>query len=335
MRKNFEFLDEERPGAAWRRRFRAAWPDMRAWYLKEGEAARPSRAACAAAFDRDLAEMKPRWEALCRLADEGDLADRLLSLYAPPNVFSGCSVAVVEDDRGPLMIRNYDFDPGFTGSTVVKSRWSELSVIGLVEADWGLLDGMNDAGLAVALTFGGRKVRGEAFAVILVVRALLETCRTAAQAADKLRGLRTSLSQNIVVLDASGAHFTAIMAPDRDTRIWQTDVTTNHPEGPHWPEHTAMPGSLLRIETLRGCLAKAAGDAAALEALFAQPPVYGRELGIGMSTVYTALYRPGLGEVTFRWPGRDVRQSFDDFSETRVTVEYAEGATARVVESED
>lgn len=330
IRKTFKFLREERPGQAWRQRFQASWPDTRAWYLQEGEAARPSRSACAAAFEQLLPEMKPQWETLCHLAGEGDLADRLLSLYSPPNVFSGCSVAVVEDERGPLMVRNYDFDPGFTGSTIIKSRWSELGVIGLVEGNWGLLDGMNDAGLAIALTFGGRKVCGEGFSVILILRALLESCRTAAQAAEKLMGLRTYLPQNVVVLDASGAHFTAITAPDRDTRIWHTDVTTNHQEEVEWPEHAASSRTLERFDALRDCLAAQAGDLAALESRFAAPPVYSPGLG-GMTTVYTALYRPAAGEVTFRWPGRDVRQSFSNFTETQVSVDYAEGEIARVL----
>ena len=38
---------------------------------------------------------------------------------------------------------------------------------------WGLLDGINDAGLAVSLAFGGRATR-EGFGIPLVVRYLLE-----------------------------------------------------------------------------------------------------------------------------------------------------------------
>ncbi|MFI0554545.1 carcinine hydrolase/isopenicillin-N N-acyltransferase family protein, partial [Streptomyces scabiei] len=46
------------------------------------------------------------------------------------------------------------------------------------DAAWGLLDGMNDAGLAVSLTFGGRFVHGPGFAILIVLRYLLETCNT-------------------------------------------------------------------------------------------------------------------------------------------------------------
>ena len=43
---------------------------------------------------------------------------------------------------------------------------------------WGLLDGVNDAGLAVSLTFGGRRVLGDGFGIPIVIRYLLETCET-------------------------------------------------------------------------------------------------------------------------------------------------------------
>ena len=47
---------------------------------------------------------------------------------------------------------------------------------------WGLLDGMNDAGLAVSLTFGGRPVLGDGFGIPLVMRYVLETCEDVAEA---------------------------------------------------------------------------------------------------------------------------------------------------------
>ena len=54
---------------------------------------------------------------------------------------------------------------------------------------WGLLDGMNDAGLAVSLTFGGRRALGDGFGIPLVVRYLLETCDDVAEARETLARL--------------------------------------------------------------------------------------------------------------------------------------------------
>ena len=55
---------------------------------------------------------------------------------------------------------------------------------------WGLLDGMNDAGLAVSLTYGGRRVLGHGFGIPLVLRYLLETCDNVRDASRVLKRLR-------------------------------------------------------------------------------------------------------------------------------------------------
>jgi hypothetical protein len=40
---------------------------------------------------------------------------------------------------------------------VIKTDWAGQEVIGMSDCLWGLLDGMNEAGLAVSLTVGGRR----------------------------------------------------------------------------------------------------------------------------------------------------------------------------------
>jgi hypothetical protein len=49
-----------------------------------------------------------------------------------------------------------------------------------------------------------------------------------------------------------------------------------------------------------------------------------------MGTVYTAIYRPCRGSVTFRWPGHDMRQSFESFTPGEIEVAYDDGSPARV-----
>ncbi len=321
--KIFRAIAEDRPGDAWHERFATSWPGVREWYLKDGDAVRPSLDACSRAFDRHMPEFKPMWRHLCRLAGDDHLAHRMLSMWSPPNVFGGCSVAVTPDGE-PVLMRNYDFDLSFTGSTILRSDWSGRAVIGLNEGAWGLLDGINEDGLVCCLTFGGRPVCGKGCGVILVTRYILETCRTAAEAKAVLLRLRTHLQQNVVVLDRSGDNFTALMAPDRPTRIWQTPVTTNHPERVEWPEHAAGSRSVERLDYLRGRLgAPDLGDA------FFEPPVY-KPLSGDFATVYTVVYRPTRGEVTFRWPGHEMPQSFAEFTPGEVEVAYADGAPARV-----
>ena len=67
---------------------------------------------------------------------------------------------------------------------------------------WGLLDGINDAGLAVALAFGGRqRARADGFGITLVVRYLLETCDTVEQACATLARLPVHAPYNLTLAD--------------------------------------------------------------------------------------------------------------------------------------
>ena len=57
---------------------------------------------------------------------------------------------------------------------------------------WGLLDGVNDAGLAVSLTFGGRRDVGDGFGIPIVVRYLLEVCSDVSRRARRSRRSRST-----------------------------------------------------------------------------------------------------------------------------------------------
>ena len=102
---------------------------------------------------------------------------------------------------------------------------------------WGLLDGVNDAGLAVALAWGGRHARGAGFGITLVVRYLLETCETVEQAATTLARLPVHAPYNLTLADAQGGAATVYLGPDRAARVVLPAVATNHQEQVDWPEH--------------------------------------------------------------------------------------------------
>jgi hypothetical protein len=171
----FEAVREHQPGAAWKARFDAMWPAYRAWYLKDGDAARPDYSTCRRALERHMPELVATYEAVVELAGGGDLAARLLSLYRPPGFVVGCSQGAWT--RGaPVLARNYDYPVSRLEGIVCLTAWKDRRVIGMSDCLWGLLDGVNDAGLAVSLTFGGRREVGDGFAIPLVVRCLLETC---------------------------------------------------------------------------------------------------------------------------------------------------------------
>ena len=83
------------------------WPALEAWYLRDGDAARPTYVAARRALQQHMPELVPTWEALCERAGGGDVAARVLSLYDPPPLLAGCSQAVI----GGALVRNYDYHP--------------------------------------------------------------------------------------------------------------------------------------------------------------------------------------------------------------------------------
>jgi hypothetical protein len=44
---------------------------------------------------------------------------------------------------------------------VARTAYTGRRVLGMLDCPWGLLDGVNDSGLAVSLTFGGRPQVGQ------------------------------------------------------------------------------------------------------------------------------------------------------------------------------
>jgi predicted choloylglycine hydrolase len=300
----FVSIDEELPGERWRTLFRETWQAYRAWWLQHGAGARPDRHQAEEALARHMPELVSVHHELVRLAGDDDVAASMLALWNPPAFIVGCSQAVVPDTQTgePVLIRNYDYDPRLFEATVYRSRWGSRRVLGTGDCLWGLVDGVNDAGLAVSLTFGGRREIGEGFGVPLVIRYLLEVCDDVPAATAVLARLPHQLSYNITLCDRSGAVATVFVAPDRAARITAEPQTTNHPETVEWPEHAAWVHSVERLDRLRE-LQTGGVDADALVAAMLAPPFLARQWNEGFSTLYSAAYRPASGTLTYHWPG--------------------------------
>ena len=157
---------------------------------------------------------------------------------------------------------------------------------------WDLLDGINDAALAVSLAFGGRKVVGSGFGVPLVVRYVLETCETTEQARATLRRLPYHLAHTLTVADASGDVCTAFLAPDRDVILSDAIIATNHQGDVEWQEHAAATRTLEREECLVRLLERETTTPEQFVSAFLRPPLYQHGYGRGMGTLYTAALPP-------------------------------------------
>jgi predicted choloylglycine hydrolase len=312
-------INEPTPGPRWQALFHATWPGYRAWYVSHGEQARPDLRTATGMLARHMPELMPTYARLVELAGGDELAARMLTLWETPPFAPACSQAVVGTPE-PALCRNYDYGVDLWERTIYTSAFTGGRVIGSGDCLWGLLDGMNDAGLAVSLAFGGRPGSGRGFAIPIVVRYLLEVAGTAAQAREVLRDLPISMSYNLTVVDAAGTACTAFVAPDMPAEFSAAPVATNQRgELPEYPQRAARLRSVPRRDQLRAVLATDPRPAD-LAAAFLADPLYNREYSRSFGTLYTALYRPVDKVAEFIWPGRTWRRGFDDPDETRLVV---------------
>ena len=187
---------------------------------------------------------------------------------------------------------------------------------------WGVLDGMNEDGLAVSLSFGGSRTVGEGFGVPIVLRYILEFCTSSDEAAEVLRRVPLHMAYNVTVLDRAGRYFTAYLGPGREPAILPRAVTTNHQERIEWQQHARATATLERERFLSQRLKDARDQPDRFVQAFLRPPVYSTAYARGYGTLYTAVYRPAEGAVDFIWPNLVWRQSFADFNESRHVVAF-------------
>ena len=325
MYLDFRAVEEALPGTKWRGLFRRHWPAYEYWFLSSGIERRPTFAVAERMLKRHMPELMPTYERLCDLAGGGDIAARFLALYQPPAYLTGCS-QVVWPGKEPLLIRNYDYAPSLCEGAILLSRWNGRSVLATVDCLWGALDGVNEAGLAVSLTFGGRQVVGDGFGVPLIVRYILEFCDTTKDAAEVLRRVPSHMAYNVTVVDRDGDFITAHLAPDRKPVIKPIPIAANHQGEIDWHKYARATSTVERERFLFFRLQEPKMTAAKLLRCFLRPPLYTTAYDNGFGTLYTAAYKPKSLEVTFVWPDGKLRQSIGKFTEGVRTQVYAPGA---------
>lgn len=327
FRVRLDAVQEARPGRVWRAQFDRLWPAHRAWFLREGDAARPSYLASERALRRWMPAMVPVWERLVELAGGGDLVARALAQYRPPPFYAACSQLALTTDE-PVLLRSYDYSPLLFDGLITDTAWGGRRVIGTGDSLIGLLDGMNEDGLVVSLAFGGRRAEGDGFGIGIVLRHLLQTCTNVGEAQAALTAIPVHVPYNVALLDATGRYATVAVAPDRAPQVLPTGVSTNHQGAIDWPEYAA----LLETETRHALLEELAGDRAAstasLSAAFMEAPLYRTDYASGYGTLYTAAYLPARGEVRWMWPNRTFVESFGTFTATRFEIAFEDGAGA-------
>jgi predicted choloylglycine hydrolase len=328
MSLTFRAVSEDQPGPKWAGLFAQYWPAYSDWWAREGLSGRPTYLESRGAIERHMPEIVDLYDELCELVGGRDMEARFLSYYCPPRYLSGCSQAIWPGDE-PLLVRNYDYSQSAFDAVLLKTKWNGRGVIGTSDGLFGLVDGMNDAGLALSLTFGGRREVGNGFGVPLILRYILQTCTTTAEASKVLQRVPSHMSYNVTVLDADRRFLTAYLAPDRESLITHAAVATNHQERVEWSSHARFTATVERERYLLQRLTLHPETQERFIGAFLKPPLYSTAFSSGFGTLYTAAYRPKSRLVELHWPDCSWTKSFKDFPEDHIRVSFP-GSVERV-----
>ncbi|NND91071.1 MAG: hypothetical protein HKN42_09415 [Granulosicoccus sp.] len=298
---NFRAIDATEP-TRWAALFNEYWPSYHAWWARDGVGARASYLSCRAALKRHMPRLLPLYDDACEWAGGGDQQARFLSHYNPPAYLTACSQGIWRGEK-PLLVRNYDYSPHAFDSLILRTHWRGRTVLGISDGLLGLVDGINDAGLCLSLTFGGRSAVGDGFGVPMILRYVLQFCDTAEQAGRELARIPTHMSYNVSALDADGQFLTVQMAPDRRANITHAAVATNHQAGYKWEEQQRYTATVERERYLLQHIAFHSETEEAFKSAFLRAPLYSTAFSSGFGTLYTAAYQPGEKMLEMLWPG--------------------------------
>ncbi len=309
----FQAFAEGAPGPAWQHQFKLHWPAYKRWFLRYGEADRPTYLESLQALKRYMPEFLPTYEAMVELAGGGDHAARFLAQYNPPPLFRGCSQAIYNADES-VMVRSYDYSPYVFDGLLMHSKFAQRRVIAMLDCMSGVLDGINDDGLAVSMSFGGREEFGEGFGISILLRYLLEFAGNVKEACELIKRIPVQGAYNIMLLDREANSETVELGTAREPHFVGGQVSTNHQIDSSWPLYEEKVFTHARHQHLQGIIADRQHTAASFTHEFLQSPLYQTRFARGFGTLYNAAFYPQRSGCEYFWPNHRWQFDFDNFN---------------------
>lgn len=322
MQLNLQSISEPGlPGPKWQAIFQQYWPSYFAWLQSKGAAYEPDINKAQAALVTYMPEMLPTYERLCSLVEADYYAACFLTGFQPPAYISACSQAATTHGTIQL-VRNYDYHPDLIEGNLLFTSWNGKKVIANSDCLVGALDGMNEDGLAISFTFGGRKQVGVGFGIPFILRYVLEFCSDVKQAVEAIISIPSHVSYNVTVVDRSGSIKTIQLSPDNPPSVSDIPYSTNHQGVIDWPENAQFNNTVGRAEFLEKNLEASKTNPYKIVDSFLEKPLYATRFSQGFGTLYTAIYRPEEGTVQLRWPQENLLQTFDNFKEQDTLIDF-------------
>ena len=164
-------------------------------------------------------------------------ADPLNALVLTLDAEPACSVLAVSGrhtaDGKTLFGRNYDFYTSFRDFITLYRTYpaGALASLGCSDIFVGREDGVNEAGMAIAMTFVGYDSDQPGVMFHLAVRAVLDHCHNVQEAVSLLESLPHVRNNNYLVADADGQIAIVEAGPQNVTTVYAPEgfaAVTNH-----------------------------------------------------------------------------------------------------------
>lgn len=330
MTLTFDAVDEPTPGPKWAARWARSWPAYEAWFIARGGDTGPSPTDCRAALQRHIPELTCTYDELVAIAGGSDRAARFLSTWCPPPYLGRCSLAALADRDDVRLVRNYDLSPDINEGLLLRTEWTGRAVMGIVEFLWGLSDGINDAGLSVALAYGGRSETAEGFGITTILRYVLETCDSVDAALGVLQRVPSHMAYNVVLADAAGQTASVELAPGGATTVMPCAIATNHQSMGNAADRPGFTRTVERFAHLKA-LRVSPGR---LGEHFLEQPLRQDRYTQGFGTLFTAEYDPKAQSLLLSMAGEQWYQRLDAFRERQHIADYS-GAQRKFVYDDD
>ena len=167
---------------------------------------------------KEMAEVEAMFERWCPgLNDElHGFADAVavplakLAYYATTFLRPSCSQLAISAEKSanaqPILARSYEWHPDMEEFTLAATSVAgKYRHIGTSVVMFGREEGLNEKGLAVAMSMNGaRKIVARGMMFWAALRSVLENCATVAEAIDFLGSMPIAYNMNMILLDASG-----------------------------------------------------------------------------------------------------------------------------------
>jgi len=184
---------------------------------------------------------------------------------------------------------------------------------------------MNEHGLSVSLTYGGSDSIKEGFGIPIILRYILEFCKTTQEAIEVLQRVPTNMAYNITLVDAIQHIATVELNPLNTPKITPKPFAVNQQGDFDISSYALFSNSFERKQTLIDRLYDPLMTLDAFIDGFEYDPLFSNDYANHFGTLYTAIYNPYLKAMEYRWPFQvKLYQSFEYFTEQETWVTYTE-----------